>query len=383
MGQHSSGGQLPATIAERLVAVNWPLLALVALIAIVGIAQLQSAAGGSMSPWADKQAWRLVFGLALVILLAILPIRLWIGLAYPAYAAGLVLLVLVVVAGNEALGARRWLKLGELSLQPSEVMKIGLVLALARYYLWLPPERVSQPLWVAIPLVLIVIPVALVLTQPDLGTATLFAAVGFALMFLAGVSMLYFLGGAMGLAIASPLIWMGLHDYQRRRVTTFLSPDADPLGAGYHITQSKIAVGSGGWSGLGHLGGLQSHLDFLPEKHTDFAFAMFAEEWGFVGAASLLALYGVLIAMLIAMALACRSGFSRIVIAGTCISISIYVVINVAMVTGLVPVVGVPLPLVSYGGTAMITVMISLGLAMCAWVNRRAVIRPDELRALI
>jgi rod shape determining protein RodA len=365
-----------------LKAIHWPLLALVALIAVIGIGQLQSAAGGTMSPWANKQSLRLVLGFGLLIVLAMVPIRLWMALAYPAYALGLILLILVILAGSEALGARRWIRWGDFGLQPSEIMKAGLILALARYYQWLPAGLVSRPAWVAIPVLAIALPVIAVLAQPDLGSAALFAAVGFLMMFLAGVSVLYFLAGASLLATIAPLIWSGLHDYQRRRITTFLDPEADPLGAGYHIAQSKIAIGSGGWSGLGHLGGLQSHLDFLPEKHTDFAFAMFAEEWGLLGVLVVLCLYGAAILVLSAMALRCANQFSRLVTAGACGAISIYVVINIAMITGLVPVVGVPLPLFSYGGTAMMTVMILLGLSMCAWVHRREVVRRRDLGPL-
>ena len=371
------------SLGERLRALHWPLLGLVALIGIIGIGQLQSAASGAMSPWADKQALRLVLGFGLLIILALVPIRLWLGLAYPAYALGMILLIVVVLAGSEALGARRWIRWGDFGLQPSEIMKAGLILALARYYQWLPARLVSHPVWVAVPAAAIALPVLAVLVQPDLGSAVLFAAVGLLIMLLAGVSVLYFLAGAALLTVLAPLVWSGLHDYQRRRIATFLDPEADPLGAGYHIAQSKIAIGSGGWSGLGHLGGMQSHLDFLPEKHTDFAFAMFAEEWGLLGVLAVLGLYGLVILVLTSMALRCRTQFARLVTAGACGVISIYVVINLAMITGLVPVVGVPLPLFSYGGTAMMTVMILLGLSMCAWVHRREIVRRGELGPLL
>ncbi len=371
-----------STLAERLWRINWALIALIALIASIGVASLYSVSGGSFEPWAERHALRVLLGLALVIAIALLPLRLWLGLAYPVYVIGLALLLLVPFVGIEQLGARRWLGTGDLSFQPSEIMKVALVVALARYYQWLPLSHVSRPIWVALPLIAIAAPVALTLKQPDLGTAMLFGVVGLAIMFLAGVNVLYFAAGAGVAGILAPIIWLRLHDYQRRRVLTFLDPDRDPLGAGYHITQSKIAIGSGGVSGKGYILGTQSQLNFLPEKHTDFIFTMFSEEMGFAGAIALLVLFGLLIFTLMSMALACRSQFARLVAIGPALIISIYVVINVGMVTGVLPVVGVPLPLVSYGGTAMMTVFFSIGLAMSAFVSRAEPIRRDEMGPL-
>jgi len=272
--------------------------------------------------------------------------------------------------GIEAGGAQRWLALAEIRFQPAEFMKITLVLALARYYQGLPTKRISRPEGLIVPLVLIALPVMLTLKQPDLGTAVLFAAIGTGLMFLAGVNIFYFLASGAGAVAALPVIWANLQDYQRRRIEVFLNPDADPLGAGYHITQSKIALGAGGFSGKGYMQGTQSQLDFLPEKHTDFIFTTFGEEWGFAGGMVLLGLFGLLVMMLLLMSLRCASQFARLTIAGSALTIFVYVFINVAMVSGLVPVVGVPLPLVSYGGTSMLTVMFGIGLAMCAYVHR-------------
>ena len=372
-------GSEPRTIAEKLMRLDWPLLALTAMIAGIGVVSLYSVAGGSFNPWAERHAVRYVACMAMVLVVAMLPLRLWLGLAYPAYFLALGLLALVPIFGSEAMGARRWLAIAGTTIQPSELMKVALGLMLARYYQWLPPERVSQPLWVLLPLLAIAAPVALTLKQPDLGTAVLFAIVGLGLMFLAGVSALYFLAGS-GLAIAAvPLVWSRLHDYQRRRIEIFLDPDKDPLGAGYHISQSKIALGSGGASGKGYMQGTQSQLDFLPEKHTDFIFTMFAEEWGFVGAAVLLGLYVALLLMVFRMSLTCSHQFGRIVIASAGLVLFTYCFINVAMVTGLIPVVGVPLPLVSYGGTAMTTMMFGLGLALCAHVNRSENIRRVDM----
>ncbi|MEQ1576876.1 MAG: rod shape-determining protein RodA [Hyphomicrobium sp.] len=356
--------------AEKLWQVPWILLGVVALLSAVGTIALYSVAGGNTQPWAETHALRFLMAATMVLCMALVPLRIWSAIAYPAYFIALVLLVLVPVMGVQALGAKRWLSFWGFSVQPSELMKVGLVLALARYYQKLPTGELSWPRRVALPLLLIVVPVIFVLRQPDLGTAVLFTGLGLSLMFLAGVSSLYFLAGGAGLAAAMPFVWGNLHDYQRRRVEIFLDPDKDPLGSGYHITQSKIALGSGGLGGKGFMQGTQSQLDFLPEKQTDFIFTMFSEEWGFAGAICLLALYALLLSLLLAMALRAKSQFSRLLIAGSAVTIFLYIFINVAMVTGLVPVVGVPLPFVSYGGTALTTLMVGLGLAMSADVHR-------------
>lgn len=369
--------------SQKLLRTNWALLIVVAILAAIGTATLFSVADGSFQPWAERHGFRFLMGVSLVLMMLMVPLTVWAKLANPLYAVALVLVTLVPLVGVDALGARRWLNLGSFSIQPAELMKVGLVLALARYYYWLPTERISQPLWVAVPLAMIVVPVAFTLRQPDLGSAALFTIVGLALMFLAGVSVLYFAGGAVLAGVAAPLVWANLHDYQRRRVEIFLNPDSDPLGAGYHITQSKIALGAGGFGGKGFMQGTQSQLDFLPEKHTDFIFTMFSEEWGFAGAVGLLALYGVLLALLARMALRCENPFGRLLIAGSAVTIFVYVFINVAMVTGLVPVVGVPLPFVSYGGTSMMTLMAGLGLALTAGVHGRERSRGRELGPLI
>ena len=368
------------SLTEKLWRVQWLLLLVIAVVASVGVASLYSVAGGSFEPWAEQHALRVAVGLAIVIMMALVPLRVWLGLAYPAYVAALGLLALVPVIGVVQMGARRWLSAGGLQIQPAEIMKVALVLALARYYHWLAPERVSRPLWVAIPLLLIALPAALVLKQPDLGTAILLAAAGLSLMFLAGVHWAYFAAGIASVVGMAPLLRHVLHDYQLRRIQTFLDPDRDPLGAGYHILQSKIALGSGGLNGKGFMAGTQSKLNFLPEKHTDFIFTMFAEEMGFAGSVTLLSLYGVLIGLLFSMAFAVRNQFSRLLVAGAAVVLSIYVAINIAMVTGLVPVVGVPLPLVSYGGTSMSTLLIAVGLAMCAYVHRGEPMRREDLR---
>lgn len=371
----------PDTLAQKLMRIHWGVLVVATLIAAIGTATLYSVAGGSLAPWADRHAVRFLGGLGLVLLMAVLPLRFWLGLAYPAFAAALLLLCLVPVLGVETLGAKRWLALVSFSFQPSELMKVALVGALARYYQWLPSERVSRPLWVLLPLIMIAVPVTLTLRQPDLGTAVLFASVGIGLMGLAGVHWGYAVVAIAGAGTAAPLVWASLHGYQRRRIEIFLDPDKDPLGAGYHITQSKIALGSGGFSGRGYIQGTQSQLDFVPEKHTDFIFTIFAEEWGFAGAAALIVLFVVFIGLVLGMAAKARSTFGRLLIGGLAITVFVYAFVNMAMVTGLLPVVGVPLPLFSYGGTAMTTVMVAMGLAMSAHVHGQQPVRRADLGA--
>ena len=366
-------------LKKKLMLINWPFLLLITAITLIGVAALYSVAGGSLEPWASRHVVRYCLGLALLFIVALSDLRWWLRAAYPLYLLALVLLALVILIGVESGGAKRWLGYGEMSFQPTEMMKIALVLALARYYQWLPPNRVSWPHAVLPPLLMIGAPAILALDQPDLGTAALFGIVGAGLLFLAGVSWIYFVGAFVGVIVVLPHIWERLHDYQKERILTFIDPDRDPLGSGYHILQSKIAIGSGGFTGKGYMQGTQTQLNFLPEKHTDFIFTMFSEEMGFIGAAVLLALYLLALLFITYMALRCRSTFPRLVAAGMGLCLFAYVFINVAMVTGLVPVVGVPLPLVSYGGTSMLTMMIGLGFVLNAHVNRETRIRREEL----
>ncbi|MEM8643272.1 MAG: rod shape-determining protein RodA [Pseudomonadota bacterium] len=377
--------QAPAVkldLAKKLLLLNWPFLALITAIVLVGIAALYSVAGGSFDPWASRQVMRFCFGLALLFAIAFSDIRWWLKGAYPLFLLALALMALVPFIGVESGGARRWLGVGEMSFQPSEMMKIALVLAIARYYQWLPPEKIWRPDALIPPLLMIGVPALLALVQPDLGTAALFAIIGAGMMFLAGVSWFYFGGAILAVVVALPHAWEMLHDYQKQRVLTFFDPHADPLGSGYHILQSKIAIGSGGLSGKGFMNGTQAQLNFLPEKHTDFIFTMFSEEMGFVGAMILLALYLLALVFITFMALRCRSMFAKLVAGGMGLTLFAYVFINVAMVTGLMPVVGVPLPLVSYGGTSMLTMMIGLGFVLNAHVNRRVTFRQSELGGL-
>ena len=380
---YSSGSLHHDRLGDKLWRVHWPILIVAAMIAAIGTAALYSVSGGSFQPWAERHALRFLVATGVVVILAMVRPEIWLKASYLAYGLALAMLALVPLIGVEALGAKRWIGAGGLTFQPSELMKLALVTALARYYQWLPLDRISKPAWVAIPALMIIVPVILTLRQPDLGTAALFGVVGFVMMFVAGVSPLYFLGAGATLIAALPVVWNALHDYQRRRVAIFLDPEKDPLGAGYHITQSKIALGAGGLSGKGYMLGTQSQLDFVPEKHTDFVATMLGEEWGFVGLLLLLSLYALLLIMMLSMAWRCHHQFGRLLIAGTGVTLFLYVFINLAMVTGLVPVVGIPLPLVSYGGTSMTTLMIGLGLAMSAHVHGQDAIRRDDIGAFL
>jgi rod shape determining protein RodA len=361
----------------KFVALNWSLVLLLVATASAGFLMLYSVAGGSLEPWAGPQMVRFGAGLVIMIVIGMIDIRFWRMMAAPAYVVSLLLLVAVDVMGVIGMGARRWIDLGPLQIQPSEMMKIALVMALAAYYHWLDPARVSRLFWVLLPLLLILMPVALVLEQPDLGTAILLLAGGGAVMFLAGVSLWYF-GAALaaGTGLVTLVLksrgtdWQLLEDYQFRRIFTFLDPSADPLGAGYHITQAMIAMGSGGLTGRGYMQGTQSRLNFLPEKHTDFIFTTLAEEFGYVGTTTLLVLYALIVAFCIASAISNRDRFGALLTGGIAMSFFLLFSVNMGMVMGLLPVVGVPLPLVSYGGSAMMVLLAAFGLVQSAHVHR-------------
>jgi rod shape determining protein RodA len=355
---------------QKLRMISWPMVLLVGFVAGIGFVMLYSAAGGSFDPWADRQMIRFVFGVLLMLGVAIVDIRVWLRNAYFIYLGALVLLIGVEIAGDIGMGAQRWIDLGVFQLQPSELMKVALVLALARYFHGLEAESMRRILPLVPPLLLIALPALLVLKQPDLGTAGMLIMGGGALFFAAGVRLWKFGVLIAGGLAAVPVAWNLLHDYQKNRVLTFIDPERDPLGAGYHILQSKIAFGSGGVFGKGFLLGTQSHLNFLPEKQTDFIFTMLAEEFGLLGALTLLLIYTVLIAYGFAIAMRSRSHFGRLLALGLSFNLFLFVFINMAMVMGIIPVVGVPLPLISYGGTAMLTVLIGFGLVMSVYVHR-------------
>src|SRR5579863_3286053 len=342
-------GRHELTLIDKVRGLQWGLILLICVISSIGFAMLYSAANGNLQPWASKQLVRFAIAFIPMIAAALIDIRHWFRVSYWIFAIALVLIVAVDLRGVIGMGAQRWIDLGVIQLQPSELMKIALILALAHYFHCLPSETSPRLIDLIVPSGLIVVPVLLVLKQPDLGTA---------MMLLAAV------------AGAAPLIWSMMRDYQKARLYTFLSPDTDPLGAGYHIMQSKIALGSGGMFGKGFLLGTQTHLSFLPEKQTDFIFTIIAEEFGLIGGLGLLTLYALVIAYGFVIALRSRNHFGRLLGLGLATNFFLYVFINTAMVIGLIPVVGVPLPLISYGGTAMITVMFGFGLLMNVGIHR-------------
>jgi rod shape determining protein RodA len=367
---HTNLNRSKPKFAERILGISWGLVLLITIVACVGIVILYSAADGNMQPWAARQTVRFAIALIPMLGTALLGVRYWFRLAYWAYGLALLLVIAVDLRGFAGMGAQRWIDLGVIQLQPSELMTVALVLAVARYFHQLGSEDDFKIRSLVPPLGMILLPAALVLKQPDLGTAVMLLMGGAVIFYLAGVRLRLFLlmGTAAGAAI--PVVWRFLRDYQKSRIYTFLDPDKDPLGAGYHILQSKIALGSGGLLGKGFLLGSQSHLSFLPEKQTDFIFTTLAEEFGLVGALTLLALYCAIVAYGFALALHSCNHFGRLLGAGIATNFFLYVFINTAMVTGLIPVVGVPLPLISYGGTAMLTVMFGFGLLMSVGVDR-------------
>ena len=361
----------------KVLHLNWALVLLLIAVSSVGFLMLYSVAGGRMDVWAEPQMKRFGLGLFLMFAMALVPIWFWRNMAGLFYLVSFALLLVVEFFGTVGMGAQRWIDLGFMRLQPSELMKVALVVMLAAYYDWLDIKLTSRPLWVLIPVVMIILPTMLVFIQPNLGTALMLLMGGAAVMFAAGVSLWYFggvallgVGAVVAVFTARGTPWQFLKDYQYRRIDTFLDPTADPLGAGYNIIQAKIALGSGGWSGKGFMQGTQSRLNFLPEKHTDFIFTTLAEEFGFIGAFSLLVLYGLVIFFCVISALQNKDRFSALLILGVAGNFFFYLAVNLSMVMGMAPVVGVPLPLVSYGGSAMLVVMVAFGLVQSAHVHR-------------
>lgn len=355
---------ISALVPRPIALLPWRLLLLVLAIGGFGLVVLYSAAGGHLMPWAGLQGIRFAMFLAMAIVISRVPLALWSTLAFPLYGVLLVLLLGVELLGAVKGGSQRWLDLGVIRLQPSELMKLAVVIALARFYDRLPAAalRTWTAIWPAA--ILIGMPFALVLLQPDLGTGLMIAMGGMSVMFLAGLPLRLFLGGLAAVAAMLPIAFAMLHEYQRNRVLIFLDPEKDPLGKGYHISQSKIAIGSGGLDGKGFLNGTQSHLDYLPEGHTDFVFATMAEEWGFIGGALLIIAFVLVVRWAMRVGIRAETRMARLIAGGLSMTIFFYFAINLAMVMGLAPVVGIPLPLFSYGGSAMMTVMICIGILM-------------------
>lgn len=358
------------SILERLKNLNWLLFMLIGAIACVGIAALYSAAGGSMSPWASRHAVRFMVAAFGMIVIALIDIKWWYRFTWPLYFLGLLLLLVVEIMGHVGMGAQRWIDLGFIKLQPSELMKIVVVMALARYFHAATLDDMRRIPFLVIPILVILAPVGLVLLQPDLGTSLMIIMAGAAMFFIAGASIWLYIGGAVAVAALIPVAWHFMRDYQKQRVLTFLDPERDPLGAGYHITQSKIALGSGGIEGKGFLEGTQSRLNFLPEKQTDFIFTLWAEEFGLFGGGMLLVLFGLVFMYGLWISVRGRQNYMRYLALGLSVNFSLYVFINIAMVMGLIPVVGAPLPLISYGGTSMLAAMIGFGLMMSCSIHQ-------------
>lgn len=358
------------SLVRKLLHMNWFLIVLLIILASVGFLSLYSAANGSLSPWASRQMVRFFVLLGGAIVIALIDIRWWYRLAAPCYVIGLVMLFVVEVMGHVGMGAQRWINLGIIQIQPSELMKIATIMVLAKYFHVASMTDMRRMSFLVPPAILVLLPVALVMTQPDLGTSLMIVMCAIVMFFIAGASMWLFITGGTAVLAMIPVAWMFLHDYQKGRVLTFLNPERDPFGAGYHITQSKIAIGSGGVNGKGFMNGSQSHLNFLPEKQTDFIFTLWVEEWGLWGGLFLMALNAIIILYGIWIAFRCRHGFGRLLAFGLTTNYSLYVFINIAMVMGLIPVVGVPLPLVSYGGTAMMSALIGFGLMMSCSIHK-------------
>ncbi|HUA51239.1 MAG TPA: rod shape-determining protein RodA [Candidatus Sulfotelmatobacter sp.] len=365
-----SSGRQGTSLLRKIWQINWSLILLVLVLAGVGFAMLYSAGGGSLEPWAIRQIARAAVGLVLMIVVALVDLRFWMRWAYLGYLVALLMLVAVEVQGSIGMGAQRWLDLGVIQVQPSEIMKITLVLALARWFHAASIEDVGRIHYLAVPALLVAAPVALVMKQPDLGTALMLLMGSTAMLFIVGVRWWKFALGFAAIAAAVPLGWNFLRDYQKARVRVFLDPTLDPLGAGYHIIQSKIALGSGGMFGKGFGLGTQSHLNFLPEKQTDFIFTMLAEEFGMAGSLTLLGLYLLIMIYGYAIAFRCTSQFGRLVAIGIVTAVFLAMFINMAMVMGMIPAKGSTLPMVSYGGSSLIVTMVGFGLLIGVWVHR-------------
>jgi len=362
---------------RKILYINWGIVILIISISTVGFLMLYSVAGGSFEPWAGSQIKRFLLALGMMFFIAMIPIWFWRNMSLLAYIITLVLLILVGFIGSEKMGAQRWIDFGFIKLQPSEFLKLSLVMVLAAYYDILPAKKTSQPFWVLLPVVITLVPTLIVIQQPDLGTALILLITGCTVMFLAGVHWTYFatvfasgLGTVAMVFKSRGTTWQLLNDYQYRRIDTFIDPSKDPLGAGYHITQSKIALGSGSFSGRGFMQGTQSQLNFLPEKHTDFIFTTLAEEFGFIGGISLLLMYVLLLIFCLWSALEAKDRYSVLLVSGIAMTFFLFFAVNMSMVMGILPVVGVPLPLVSWGGSAMLVLMAGFGLIQSAHVHR-------------
>ncbi len=357
----------------KIQSINFTLLGLIITLFFVGLVALYSISNGDFNSWPLKHSQRFILGLIIFFIVILFDLRIIFGYAYVIFFLSIISLVIIPFYGIESNGATRWISIAGISLQPSEFVKYTLILALAKYFHSINNDS-SFIKTLIIPLIITIVPVFLVISQPDLGTALIILLGGISLFWISGLNYKYFIAGVFSILCSLPVLWQYLKDYQKDRVLTFFNPERDPLGNGYHIMQSKIALGSGGIFGKGYMDGTQSHLNFLPEMQTDFIFTMLGEEFGFIGTLLLLLIYAALIMISIRLALKSRSLFSKYLSLGVCNVFFIYVFVNIGMVTGLLPVVGVPLPFISYGGSSMLAVMLGFGLLMNCYINRNIII---------
>ena len=357
--------------SEKLARFSWGLFVPMCIVLAISIVVLYSAGGGAWRPFALSQLSKIILGFIVFFIAAFSNIKTWIRSAYLIYAVALIMIVLVTFVGHTGMGAQRWLNLGIIHVQPSELIKIALVLALARYFAWMNSVELGKFKNYLVPGLMLLVPFGLIVAQPDLGTALSLGMITVGVFYIVGANKKWFIIAAILGLMAAPVIWYGgLHDYQRGRIITFINPDADVQGAGYQINQAKIAFGSGGMLGKGYMKGSQSQQSFLPEKHTDFIFTMLGEEFGFMGAFGLLMIYSWIIIVLFWAAKTCRNRFGQLICFGFMLNFFIYYFINIAMVLGLMPTVGVPLPLMSFGGSSLLSLMFGFGLAQNAHIHK-------------
>lgn len=367
LNQTDSSNQL----FHKIENLNWTLISLVTILAFIGFLMLYSAGGGNFRPWLIKQTIFFSIFFPVMIIIALLDIKIIYQSSYYAYALAIILLIIVAISGHNAMGATRWFRIGPIAVQPSEITKIFTIFALARYFNSIEAEQITKFKTLIIPVLIIALPALLIFKQPDLGTASILVITGISVLFLAGVKLWKFIVAGISAIIAVPLAWnFVLYDYQKQRVLTFLNPEQDPLGSGYNIIQSKIAIGSGGIFGKGYLNGTQGQLNFLPEKQTDFIFTMLAEELGLVGSLFLIGIYLGITAITILISMKTKHQFGRLLVMGVINIFFLHMFINIAMVMGLIPVVGAPLPFISYGGTILATMMIGFGLILNIDLNK-------------
>lgn len=352
-------------LSQKLEQLHWLLISLIIILAFIGFVMLYSAGGGSFRPWLVRQLGFFCIFFPLMIFIAVTDIKIWFRAAYAFYAIALTLVLIVDITGHNAMGATRWFRIGSLTIQPSEIMKVCTVFALARYFYNIEAANIGKIKFIIVPIALISVPAFFIFYQPDLGTAAILSMVGVSVLFLAGVRIWKFVSVGVLVLATIPFGWhFLLYDYQKQRILTFLNPNNDPLGSGYNIIQSKIAIGSGGLFGKGYLNGTQGQLNFLPEKQTDFIFTMLSEELGFIGSVFTIAVYSAIIAIGISIAMKTKHQYGRLLVMGVINIFFIHMFINIGMVMGLIPVVGAPLPFVSYGGTIMASMMIGFGLVL-------------------